>query len=194
MVTLEQVEKLREYANISYEEAKKVLEETKGDILEAIVKLEKENRISGPEGGYYNSREGNKEPHANENVRYNERKSHNDDGVTFGELLGRFFRWCGRLINRGNKNSFIVTRGGEKMMSIPVTILIILLLFTFWITVPLIIIGLFFGYKYKFVGPDLGKDNINRAMDSVAEAAENFAENIVKEVKGEKTDGEDSNN
>ena len=33
MVTLEQVEKLRQYASISYEEAKAALEETNGDIL-----------------------------------------------------------------------------------------------------------------------------------------------------------------
>lgn len=57
MVTLEQVEKLRQYASISYEEAKAALEETNGDILEAIVNLEKQNKINGPkEGGYCNSR------------------------------------------------------------------------------------------------------------------------------------------
>ncbi|WP_442870577.1 hypothetical protein [Clostridium sp. Cult2] len=57
MVTLDQVEKLRQRANISYDEAKAALEETNGDILEAIINLEKENRIKLPEGGgYYNSR------------------------------------------------------------------------------------------------------------------------------------------
>ncbi len=190
MVTLEQVEKLREYANISYEEAKKVLEETNGDILEAIEKLEKENRIAAAEGGYYNSRDRSQEGHENGKEEYENKAPNSGEGASFGELLGRFLRWCGDLISRGNVNSFVVTKGDEKVMSIPVTILVILLVFTFWITIPLIIVGLFFGYKYKFVGPDLGKENVNRAMDSVAEAAEN----LIKEVKGEKSNGEDSNN
>ena len=94
----------------------------------------------------------------------------------------------GELIDRGNKIAFSIKE--EKVMSIPVTVLVILLVFTFWITIPLIIVGLFFGYKYKFIGPDLGKENVNRAMDSVAEAAEKFK----NEVKGEKSNGEDSNN
>lgn len=190
MVTLEQVEKLRQYANISYEEAKAVLEETNGDILDAIVKLEKENRINAPEGGYYNSKDRNQESHGSDKGEYKEKVAYSGDGASFGELLGKFFRWCGDLINRGNKNSFVVTKGQEKVMAIPVTILVVLLVFTFWITIPLIIVGLFFGYKYKFVGPDLGRENVNRAMDSVAEAAEN----LKNEVKGEMFNGEDSNN
>ena len=53
-------------------------------------------------------------------------------------------------------------------MTIPVTVLVVFLLFAFWLIIPLIIIGLFFGYRYMFSGPDLGKENVNRAMDSVA--------------------------
>jgi len=75
-------------------------------------------------------------------------------------------------------------------MTIPVTVLVVLLLFMFWITIPIMIIGLFFGYRYMFSGPELGKENINRAMDSVADAAGN----IKKEVKGEKSNGENSDN
>ena len=56
MVTLEQVERLRQYENITYDEAKKALEEAKGDMLEAIIILEKQNLIQEPEnGGYHNS-------------------------------------------------------------------------------------------------------------------------------------------
>jgi hypothetical protein len=66
----------------------------------------------------------------------------------------------------------------------------ILLLFTFWVTIPLVIVGLFFGYRYRVIGPDLGKENVNKAMDSVADAAEKFKD----EVKGDMKDGKDSNN
>jgi hypothetical protein len=75
-------------------------------------------------------------------------------------------------------------------MSIPVTILVVLIIFAFWITIPIMIIGLFLGYKYAFSGPELGKDKVNRAMDSVSSAAEN----LKKEFKGDNNNDKNSNN
>ncbi len=190
MITLEQVEQLRQRANISYDEAKEALEETNGDMLQAMVNLEKRNRIKAPEGGgYYNSKnsqQGSSEEY-NKTMR-DERVS--DDGTSFKELMIRFFRWCGKMINKGNRNHFEVVKDEDKIMTIPVTVLAILLLFMFWITLPIMIIGLFFGYRYMFSGPELGKEDINRAMNSVADAAGN----IKKEVKGEKSNGNNSDN
>ena len=65
-----------------------------------------------------------------------------------------------------------------------------LLLFTFWITIPILVVGLFFGYRYVFSGPDLGKENVNNAMGSVADAADKFK----NDIKGDKANGEDFNN
>ncbi|HEY8363483.1 MAG TPA: DUF4342 domain-containing protein [Tissierellaceae bacterium] len=187
MVNLEQVEKLRNYTNISYEEAKKILEETNGDVLEAIVRLEKENRLKAPNGGYYSSKE---KTYEDINVQAEQNKNYKEAGESIGDLIRRFGKWCGKIINRGNKNSFIVLKNEERFMSIPVTILVMLLVFTFWIAIPLLVIGLFFGYRYRFIGPDLGKESVNRAMDSVADAAEDF----IKDIKGDKSNGKDSNN
>lgn len=190
MVTIEQVTKLREYADISFEEAKAALEETNGDILEAIVNLEKKGKINAPKGGgnYSTASEGDKtqQDAAGTGAKQQPEK----DSASFGELVGRFFRWCGRIIHRGNINSLEVSRNNEKLMSIPVTVLVLLLIFIFWITIPLMIIGLFFGYSYRFAGPDLGRDNVNKAMESVSEAAENFK----KDVKGDKSNGTHSDN
>ncbi|MDX9917606.1 MAG: DUF4342 domain-containing protein [Gudongella sp.] len=178
MVTLEQVEKLRKYANISYEEAKSALEEANGDVLEAIINLEKSGRINEPEGGgYYSSEEDQKKAEYEEKSQKTEKATSNNTSV--GELIGKIFRWIGNLIKRGNKNTLEITRGSEHMISIPVTILVLLMVFMFWVTIPLAIIGLFFGFRYSFTGPDLGKESINKAMDSVADAAEN----LKKEVK-----------
>ncbi len=189
MVTLEQVEKLCERTNLSYDEAKAALEETNGDILEAIINLEKQNRIEAPKGGgYYSSKNTQKDMEDNCCNKNFKGESEKDDGTSFGELLGSFLRWCGKIINKGNRNNFEIIKDGDKVMSIPVTVLAVLLLFMFWITIPLMIVGLFFGYSYMFSGPDLGKEKVNRAMDSVAGAAKN----LKKEVKGEKSNGENS--
>lgn len=186
MVTLEQVTKLREYANISFEEAKAALEETNGDILEAIVNLEKQNRIKTPEnGGSFKTEQPEQAAQKNQENSDAKQAPSKTEGASFGELIGRFLRWCGRIIHKGNINSMEVLKGDETIMSIPVTVLVILLLIAFWVVIPLMIIGLFFSYRYRFAGPDLGRDNVNRAMDSVADAAENFKHDI----KGDQTNG-----
>ena len=45
-VSLEQIDLLRKRANVSYEEAKEVLEKFDGDVIEALVYLEKNKKIS----------------------------------------------------------------------------------------------------------------------------------------------------
>ena len=191
MVTLEQVEQLRQRANISYDEAKAALEETNGDLLQAIINLEKQNCIKPPKGGGFFSSRNTQQSSVDNGTGENLNEEFKiKDSPSFRELMCRFFKWCGKIISKGNRNYFEVVKDGNKVMTIPVTILAILLLFTFWITVPIMIIGLFFGYRYMFSGPELGKENINRAMDSVADVAGS----IKKEVKGEKSNGEDSDN
>jgi hypothetical protein len=56
MATLEQVEKLRERTNVSYDEAKAALAAANGDLLDAVIRLEKEGRLNPPaNGGYYSN-------------------------------------------------------------------------------------------------------------------------------------------
>lgn len=47
MENYEKVEKLRERANVSYEEAKEALEQNNWDILDAMIALEKSGKAAG---------------------------------------------------------------------------------------------------------------------------------------------------
>ena len=51
MVTLDQVENYVREPIFLMTRPRQLLKETNGDILEAIINLEKENRIKSPEGG-----------------------------------------------------------------------------------------------------------------------------------------------
>jgi len=44
-INLEQIDELRKRANVSYEDAKNALENSSGDLIDALVYLEKENKI-----------------------------------------------------------------------------------------------------------------------------------------------------
>ncbi len=58
----------------------------------------------------------------------------------------------------------------------PITLLVVLLFFSFWVIVPLLVVGLFVNMRYQFTGPDVRSVDIdlNKAMDSAAEAAESI--------------------
>lgn len=191
MVTLQQVEELKRYANITFNEAKDALEETNGDILEAIINLEKKGKIKPPkDGGYYSSKDSYQDSQANDDVGNAQPENYDESGSSFSEILNKFISFVKKLLKKGNRNSFEVIKDGTRIMSIPVIVLVVLIIFAFWITIPIMIIGLFLGYKYAFSGPELGKDTVNCAMDSVS----SVADNLKIEFKGDNTNDKNSNN
>ncbi|MDE7028840.1 MAG: DUF4342 domain-containing protein [Lachnospiraceae bacterium] len=166
MDNFEKVEKLRERANVSYEEAKQALENSNWDILDAMIYLEQSGRVRGPEQASYTTQA--------EQV-----KIELDDKEcksSFSDNLKRFGNWCLRMVEKGNNNSFCVERDGREIFRVPITLLVVMLFFAFWVVVPLLVIGLFLNMRYQFAGPDVRSVDIdiNKAMDSAAEAAENI--------------------
>ncbi len=179
MATLEQVEKLREKANVTYNEAKAALEACEDDLLDAVIYLERQGKVNAPQsGGCYNSISGTLPDKGLEDVRpaYSENR-----GKSFSQLLRRALRWCGVIISTGNRNSFEVRQGERVVTAIPVTILVLLLLSSFWLVVPLMIIGFFFNFRYVFKGPELEKNTLNRVIGSAAGVVDNIRQEISKE-------------
>ena len=182
MDNFEKVEKLREHANVTYEEAKEALESSNWDILDAMIYLEKKGKTKESQRAEYSTKT---ERCVGEviNDRHEEQKSN------FKESMHRFARWCSRILEMGNTNSFCVEKDGKEIFKVPVTVLILLLLFAFWVVLPLLIIGLFLNMRYHFQGPDMHAVDldINKAMDSAANTAENikneFSQAVSKDEK-----------
>ena len=175
MDRIEMVEKLREKAGVSYEDAKAALEASDWDLLDAVVHLEKEGKVHST---VYST----KRPDAEEGAGANAGAQ-----TSSGDGFDTFMAWVGRVVHKGNTNSLIVQRHGKRTFRLPVTAFVLLVLFGFWVTIPLMVVGLFFGYHYKFEGADLGKGSINDAMDKACQAAEAIKE----EFKSEQTTNED---
>ena len=183
MITLEQVEKLRQHANISYDEARTALEKADGDILQALIDLENEGKVDAPDGGgkYVSISpatdhfEESKQTASSENT---ENKGKSRSG--FRKVCSDFTTFLARILRKGNVNTFIIERHNEEIMRLPVTVLVIFCIISFWIIVPLLAVGLFFGFRYSFEGPDLGTAKVNDAMNSVSNAAEEIKKDINK--------------
>lgn len=180
MTTLEQVEKLRTMADVSYDEAKTALDATNGDLLEAIIFLEKQGKANAPAGGGYYSSEKTADSDAVAYRGWEKQTNNSGDGKGVISLMKKFGSFCLKMIRKGNSNNFEVLMGEEIKSSIPVTALALLLIFAFWITIPLMVVGLFFGLRYRFNGPDCRGNTVNDAMNSAADAAINLKKSMEK--------------
>ena len=87
MTNFEMVEKLRQTADVSYEEAQDALEKSSWDLLDAVLLLEREGKIPLT-GGSYSTRAEKAEPEA-------EPDGHRGPGE-----LRRFFRWLGKTLRK----------------------------------------------------------------------------------------------
>jgi hypothetical protein len=78
-----------------------------------------------------------------------------------------------RVFRASVTNYFEVWRKGERQFYFPVVLFLFCLIpWVFWVTLALVIIGLFAGCRYRFSGPHLGRQEVNDTMDKAADFAE----------------------
>lgn len=188
MTTLEQVEKLREKANISYEEAKAILDSVNGDMLEALVKLENDGKVKPPvNNGVYSSTDTGSQDHQEKKQYYTPPEEH---GMSFSQIMAKIGKFAGKLFNKGNANFLEVRREGKTILQMPLTVVVVLAICAFWVVIPLMIVGLFFNCRYVFVGRDIEKTPVNNAMEKVADTADSIKTEVMSDVKATESKNE----
>jgi len=170
-VTLEQVERLREKAKVSYEDAKWALEQADGDLLAALIVLERAGKIPGGSGGAYSTHPGGADesaPHWTHSERAKpggtQDSSRHARHSAFWADIKNILKKGLRLLGFGMSSQFEIWRRGELLTCLPVLILIVLVVAFFWVTVPLIVIGLLFGCSYRVAGTGARKEEIDAAI------------------------------
>lgn len=176
-ITLEQVERLREKANVSYAQAKEALEYSGGNLLDALIYLEEQGAIPRFQGGGYSTRS-ETPPQADEVLVVQKQEQSQKDTRPNGSIFRRI-RYL--LLD----NELEIWRKGRPITALPVLILILLIAVAFWITVPLLVLGLFFGFRYRFSGPDLERDSINSVIDNVADTAADLGRQVMDELRSQ---------
>ena len=160
MVDFEKVEKLVQKANVSYEDAKNALEAANGDMLDAIIALEKAGKVNSqasftttsPESSPYKD-----VPAVVDQTNKTEGKS--------------FFKDLGAAIKRGFRytvdNSVRVVRNDVEVFKLPLWISIIAMLAAWELLLIVIVISLFFDCRYSVVGKD-NANEVNRVIDQAS--------------------------
>ncbi len=177
MDKLKLVDKLREKANISYEEAKIALENSNWDILDAMLYLEGRGIVEGPSVSVFYSNEYNEnydnkqeEAYSNDNINKNNSKSKDN-------FNGIFEAIC-KVIDTCNTIFFQIKKDSRVLVNIPLTVVIILLFFAFWIMIPLAIIGLFFDIEFLVSSKRFNTDKIDKVNEIFSKISK-----AVKDIK-----------
>jgi hypothetical protein len=190
---MEQVKKLREHANVSFRDAKAALEEAGGNTLDALIALEAQGKAR-PDGGSYRTDQQYASSAQSWNCPEWRRQQENDYECRRRKGgLRRFWQKVRELFHKGNVNHFEAWRNGRRIVDMPVNLLIAVLVLAFWVVVPVLVAALFFGFRYKFRGPDLERESINDAMDKATDVAEDIKRRVCDGTEDEGTrNGEDS--
>ena len=167
MDNFEKVEKLREKANVTFEEAKAALEEANGDLLDAMILLEKQGKAESQRESYSTK----DEPSSLMIVDEPEKKEKKRGNAFTDKLKALWHKSC--------ENYFVVERNEEKIINIPIWVFIIILIFTWHVTLIAMVIALFVGCRYSFQGADDMKI-ANDVCDKVSEAADKVKEEYKK--------------
>ena len=180
MNDFEKVDKLRERANVSYEEARDALNQANGDLLDAIVILEQQGKASQPQVSTF--RTTYEDQTGYEKVEGTP-AGDKDAGESFIESLKRFMRIA---IEKLKSNEFCAYSKSAKddidnpTIRIPLLLAVILLLICWgWLPI-LMVILLFFGWRYRIQG----KDDLNEVND-ILDRASDMAQNATEHVKEE---------
>ena len=181
MEMIEKVERLREKANVSYEEAKAALEQTGGDLLDAIVLLERQGKVKEPAHSTFSTEYEEQKEYIKVRDKVEEQEN---SAPSMGRTIGRLFRGLIRFIKQ---TTFIVTKGEGTVFTMP-TLIFALLLFFFWeVLAPVMVIALFFGVRYSFEGEEEAEK-----ANSILHKAGDFAQDVKSEFTKNESGSEES--
>ena len=172
MDELKLIDKLRKKANISYEEAKIALESNNWDILEALLYLEENGSVEKPSVSIFYTNElrySGAIQEVKNNKEYNYKASNGFQGIF--EAICKFIDTCNNIFLQIKKDSRV-------LVNIPLTVVIVLLFFAFWIIIPLAIVGLFFDIEFMLSSKRFNTDNIDKVN-----AVFNKISKVVKDIK-----------
>ncbi len=185
MDNFEKVEKIREKTGVSYEEAKAALEANNYDLLDAVIYLEKQGKTNSSSANYSTGWDNHTSLLVTETPKEDEKRK-NDAS----DSISAFFSWVGGLIKKAWENKFVIEKDGKEVGQMPVLVLIILMFSFFWVIVPLMIVGLFFNFRYSFKGGSKIEVDLNAFCDK----ATNTANEIKNDFKNNVNNNNQNNN
>lgn len=166
MDKLEKVERLRNSAQVSYEEALTALDACGGDLLDAMVLLEKQGKTGKPEQTVY-STSGHEQQKAYVSVSEKVEEQKNS-APSFSGSLRSIIRKTVRFVKG---TSFRIRRHDREMFEMPSWVALIVVIILWKIILPAAVIALLFGFRFSLRSYD-GSENTDAANSILSKAGE----------------------
>ena len=197
MENYQKAEQIVNKTGCSFEEAQKALEDHGWDILDAVISLEKDEKINKETAEH--SVQSADEPievtaevskdgisgEYTQKIEYSTGKSESKHSGSSKEEPKRRRRLLDRIKSIFMKNRMVILKNdGSKFVDLPILIPVIALLAFFWGTLTAAVIAMIFGYRFHFEGEDLGKASINDTMDKATDYAEKVREDLTNRANG----------
>lgn len=147
----EKVDYLRRHADISYDTAYEILEGTDWDISTAEEALKKE--------GLY------KEETAV--MTTNDYSKGEDKSMDLKDGFKKVCKWVGNIISKGMDNDFCVYTKKGKCLALPLTIMAILALISFPVSMIVLLVAFFAGCRFGLRGPETDYSKANEVISKV---------------------------
>ncbi len=173
------VDTLRDKTNISYGEAKSALENSNWDILDAMLYLEEHGRVKKPSVSIFYTND-YKESYTNQKEVVNIKEDKDNRNSKSRNNFGGIFEAICKAIDTCNNIFVEIRRRGRVLLKLPLTVLILLLFFAFWIIIPLMIVGLFFDIEFLVLARSVNTDKVNKVFNEISKNVQNIKEKFKK--------------
>lgn len=174
MDEMEKIERLRARADVSPDEARNALKACDGDLLDAMVFLEKIGKAKAPmEAVVTTSRS---EHTSFEDVEDKIDRYERESDRPISTKLKHLFRI---ILDKLSNNYLKIDHKGEEFLRVKLWVVVLVVLMVWHVSIPVIIVSLFFGVRYSFVGRD-DMTEANKLIGKASEAADYVKEKFDK--------------
>lgn len=183
MNKMDQVEQIREKTGCTYEEAKTALDAANGDVLDAVIALERDGKVKAGTTANASTNPVSGDAFqdgpivSDDMVRAQAEYAESTGKGAFKKDLDSLWEWLKAAFSKSWEVRLVGTRRGDEIFSLP--LLVVILGCLLWgALIWLLILGLFFGFRYHFVGIENTSIDINEMMDKAADKAEDIKEDF----------------
>lgn len=164
---------------VTFEQAREALDACNEDVLDAVVWLERAGKVAAGTAGQYRTGAGAAAQTSEEmSQAQSDYERSTAKKADFGAAFSRCMGWLRGLLRRSVDTSFVVEHRGKRVLSIPTLLFAVLVVCAFWVSVPLLVLGLFFEFKYRFEGVGEVRVDVNDIMDRAADGASQLKHDV----------------
>lgn len=167
----QQIERLCAHTGVSPEQARAALEACGGDLLDALVWLEQQGIIADAGVCTYSTKDGVTAEPPNQTAPESEPAQEKQNWLVAA------WNW---LVD--NRLEAYRKDSDDRSMECPMAALLALLALAWWVVALLLVVGFFLGWRYRLVGPNLGRSQM---VQDVMEKLDDGAETVVDQGAAE---------